>query len=483
MVVAALLVGLDFAQGEVPGATEALKQTSANPLSLFDNKLTFDLQERARVEAHDNNFDFNSAKNASTDDTFLLQRFRLGALLTPVPWFKAYVQGQDTREIESTRQKVPFVLGAEGDDPFDLRQGYVEVGTADLPLVAKIGRQELVYGDERLICNFDWNNFSRTFDAVKLRFQDTNRAFWVDAFAAHVVTIDGSGPSANDSWRFNESNWGDTFAGLYGSTSLVPNQTTDLYFLYRNKASNDPVYQDTLGDKALPYDIKQEIYTIGLRMKSTPGQLRGFDYELEGAYQFGRDAGRVGTAYPNTAGQSLAHSAFAAESRAGYTFEELPWKPRLGLEYSVASGDSNPNDSKDGSFLNLFPTNHKFYGFMDLFAWKNIHDPSVGLKLAPLKKLTVQLDGHGFWLYTTQDAWYRANGVTQVRPVNAAARNASPFCGSELDLTVGYTPVKWLKFLAGYSHFFAGQYLADTETATAGASDADFGYVQMTVSF
>src|SRR5207248_1522839 len=101
-------------------------------------------------------------------------------------------------------------------------------------------RQELVYGDERLIGNFDWNNFSRTFDAVKLRFQDTNRAFWVDAFAAHVVTIEGSGPSANDGWRFNESNWEDTFAGVYGSTTGVPNQTTDLYFLYRNKANNDP---------------------------------------------------------------------------------------------------------------------------------------------------------------------------------------------------------------------------------------------------
>ena len=476
-------VFLGLAQVEHARAAADLAAGSANPLSLLDDRLIFDVQERARIEVRDNNFDFNGSKNVSTDDTFLLQRLRLGAMVTPAPWFKAYVQGQDSREIDSARQRVPFVLGAEGDDPFDLRQGYVQLGGPEFPLSAKIGRQELVYGDERLIGNFDWNNFSRTFDAAKFRYQDTNHAFWVDAFAAHVVTIEGQGPNENEGFNFNQSNWEDTFAGIYGSTTLVPHQTTDLYLLYRNKNSNDPTYQDALSNRAVAYDIKQEIYTAGMRVKSNPGELRGFDYEVEGSYQFGRDAGRVGTAYPNTTGQMLAHSAFAVESRAGFTFEESPWKPRLGLEYSVASGDSNPNDSKDESFLNLFPTNHKFYGFMDLFAWKNIHDPSLSLKLAPLKNLSVQLDGHAFWLYSTDDAWYRANGVTQVRPVNAAAIKADPFAGNELDLTIGYAPLKWLKVLAGYSHFFAGQYLTDTKTASVGDSDADFGYLQLTVTF
>ena len=36
------------------------------------------------------------------------------------------------------------------------------------PLTLKVGRQILSYGDERLIGAFDWNNFGRTFDAVKL---------------------------------------------------------------------------------------------------------------------------------------------------------------------------------------------------------------------------------------------------------------------------------------------------------------------------
>src|ERR1043166_1023586 len=98
-----------------------------NPLSFYSGKVVLDTQERLRLEVRENNFDFNSARNVTTDDTFLLQRFRLGLMVKTTPWLKAYVQGQDTREIEGKRKLVPFVAGAEGDDPFDLRQGYVEL--------------------------------------------------------------------------------------------------------------------------------------------------------------------------------------------------------------------------------------------------------------------------------------------------------------------------------------------------------------------
>jgi hypothetical protein len=186
----------------------------------------------------------------------------------------------------------------------------------------------------------------------------------------------------------------------------------------------------------------------------------------------------------------LPHSAFAVEGKVGYTWENCDWKPRLGLEYDVASGDKSPNDRSDQSFLNLFPTNHKFYGYMDLFAWKNMHDLSGQLKFTPYqnkttawKNVTVQLDYHAFWLYTNEDAWYRANGVATIRTPNAAGRNADTFVGSELDLTVGYAPLKWVKLQAGYSHFFAGGYVRDTATGTAGSDDANFGYLQTVITF
>ncbi len=460
-----------------------------NPLSFYDGKLIFDVQDRLRFEYRENNFDFNDATDHVTDDAWLLQRFRVGALYKPTGWLKFYAQAQDSRELDSDRPDVPFVVASEGNDTFDLRQAWVEIGDLkQFPLTLKLGRQELIYGDERLIGAFDWNNLARTFDAVKIHFEPKGKKFWVDAFYANVVTMAQNTQTDNCRWQFNESNTRDDFLGVYASTTLLPLQTTEAYLLYRGKEGNAPFYSSTTTTPAFgnapAYDIDQEIWTLGARVKSTPGKLNGFDYEFEGAYQFGKADGQSAGAYPGPS--SLDHEAFALHLGGGYTFANVWSKPRIGIEYNLASGDTNPTDGKNESFLNLFHTNHKFYGYMDVFAWKNLHNPAIQLKftpyqdsLQPFKALTVQLDYHLFWLFTNEDAWYRANAITRVRPLNAAANNANRNAGSEFDLTVGYAPTKWLKFLAGYSHYFAGDYLTDT----GAADDADFVYVQTIIQF
>ena len=68
--------------------------------------------------ARENNFDFNDAVDSLTDDTWFLNRFRVGMKVTPAPFFSIYVQGQDTREWDSDRPNIIGSLGAEGDDSF-----------------------------------------------------------------------------------------------------------------------------------------------------------------------------------------------------------------------------------------------------------------------------------------------------------------------------------------------------------------------------
>src|SRR5262249_19886502 len=134
----------------------AENHAESNPLSFYNGVFTFDIQERLRWEDRENNYDFNSAVRSLTDDNWFLQRFRIGLLIQPASWLKIYAQGQDSREILSDRPDFPGVNGAEGDDAFDLRQGYVEFGNVkECPLTLKIGRQILSYGDERLIGAFD----------------------------------------------------------------------------------------------------------------------------------------------------------------------------------------------------------------------------------------------------------------------------------------------------------------------------------------
>jgi hypothetical protein len=459
-----------------------------DPIQFLDGKLVFDVQERLRMELRNNTFDFNDSANNQMDDTFLLQRFRIGALYKPMNWLKFYGSAQDTRELFSEdRPNTPYVFASEGDNTFNLREAWVEVGDlANFPLSGKIGRQVLSYGDERLIGAFDWNNFGRTFDAAKLSIQATQK-MTIDIFASSVVNMEGYEPFDGDhDWEFNESNWDtDRFIGAYMTDKggLVSFQQTEAYLLYRDKTENNPNYAASPTQKNFAYDLEQENYTVGAHVKSTsPGRLHGFDYEADFAYQFGQGSLPATGTGGRKQQSGLDLSAFAAHGAVGYNMELAPWTPRIGLDYAVATGDENPNDGRSQSFMNLFPTNHKFYGAMDAFAWKNMHDPSINLTLKPNSKITLRAEHHAFFLYTNEDAWYRANAVTAVRPVNTGSRNTDNFVGQEIDLTATYAYSKWLNFLVGYSHFFAGDYVRQT-SATRAQDDADFFYIQSTLKF
>lgn len=449
-----------------------------NPLSFFDGKLVFDVQERLRWEIRENNYDFNDSIRSLTDDNWIENRFRFGMSLKPAPWLKFYVQGQDSREYLSDRADIPGVLGAEGDDPVDLRQGYVEIGnTSEMHWGVKIGRQVLAYGDERLVGPSEWNNISRTFDAVKLTYKT---AQWsLDAFASTVVLPHREGYNQSDLFNGNETHRDQVFSGLYFSTTALGPQTTDLYVFHLHESFD------------LPGDTN--FFTLGTRFKSKPGIFShqpppphdgksvadgktpppppapprpiGFDYEGEFAFQTG-----------DLKGRNL--SAFAAHAGLGYTFDAA-WLPRIGVEYNYASGDRDPLDGDVETFQNLFPSNHRFYGQMDAFSWQNIHDAALLFKVAPTKQLTTRAELHAFWLASTDDVWYRSNGATAVRPLTPAARAASNFAGFEADLTLSYAATKWLTLEAGYSHFWAGDYLNDT----GAGDDADFGYLQATLNF
>ncbi len=347
------------------------------------------------------------------------------------------------------------------------------------PLTLKLGRQILSYGDERLVGAFDWNNIGRTFDAVKLRWEQ--KGWSVDAFASSVVVPERGSYNQSDLFNGNETDREQVFSGVYFQTTAVPFHATDLYVFHLHENDNPRFSQNPLGDT--------NFFTMGTRWKSKPGAFApeeelmskdkdgksvaepaprrpvGLDYTGEFAVQSG-----------NVRGQDLI--AFAAHGDVGYTFDTA-WLPRVAIGYSYATGDDDPTDKDIQTFQNLFPTNHKFYGQMDLFSWQNIHDLEVNFKIAPIRSVTVRLDYHAFWLETTEDAWYRANGATTVRTLNSASRSAGNYVGSELDFLVTWNVCKFFQLEGGYSHFFAGDYLE----ATGANDDADFGYVQAKLSF
>jgi hypothetical protein len=437
----------------------AASALDTNPLSFASGALVFDTQFNTRFEARENNNDFDSSVNSPTDASWLLTRFRLGALYKPVSWFKAYVQGQDIRELGGSRPNNVGTFGADGDDTFDLLQAWIDIGDDAKGLSLRAGRQPFNFGDQRLLGNPQWLNSTRAWDAARLHWAADS--WTLDFFTGSPVTF------INNQW--NKSDWLNRDEGrnaidsgvYFCSKSLIPWQSTTDFYVINQQLNKLP------GAAGAPLGVsgRTNVWSFGTLMKGDSKQLNQWDYELEMVVQLGHAAG-------------LNHRAFAGHWGFGYNFTG-PWKPRLGFQYNYATGDKNPNDGKSTTFQNYFPGNHALYGFMDTTAWMNMHNPQLNFSIQPTGKLKVTFDVMTFWNATNADAWYGANTATTVRPVNAAAQGASKYRGTELDVNAWYKLNSHVSLQTGYAIYLAGSYLAKT-----GASDnAHFGYAQMTINF
>jgi len=417
------------------------------------------------------------AQNADVENDYLLNRLRFRAGYTDT-WWGAMAEGRSSFVFGDARYAATGPVARKGNGPesdtIDLHQAYVTAGNAkEFPLTAKVGRQELSYGEERLIGAFGWNNIGRVFDAAKVRYQSD----WVgvDAFVSRVVIPEDG--------QFNVSNDYDWFSGVYATSTKLPKHIVDAYFLARN-ASPDAATAEP--SPQFPQPSARDIYTLGLRFKSKPGELGPWDYTLEAA-------GQLGDFHDPRAGapsERLGHAAFMAVVQTGYTLREAWATPRLGVEYAFGSGDSDPHDGRHETFENLFPTNHKFYGYGDFLSLQNVHDARVILQGKPHPRVSVAIEGHLFWLADTGDSFYAANGVARggTAATLGTGYGVNPgydsFVGSELDLVAGWAMTRFTQIEAGYAHFFHGEYIAESLAApNYGARDADFAYLQLNLSF
>ncbi len=425
------------------------------------------------------------AHNVDVDNDYFLEKIRFRSGYSQ-EWWSALAEGEsslaqsDQRWAYANNPPVPGTVAKRGDGPeadeIELHQAIIGVGNLkQFPLELKVGRMELSYGDERLIGAFGWNNIGRTFDGGKLRWQ--NDWFVADLFATRPV-IPQNGV-------FDVPNDYDYFSGIYATTLKIPKHSLDIYFLSRNASAQATA---AVPSPQFPQPSARDIYTLGFRLKSKPLELGHWDYAVESAYQFGNflDA-RPGATTPT---KRLDQSAYMFVAQAGYTFADLWATPRLGLEYTFSSGDSDPFDDEHGTFDNLFPTNHKFYGYMDFLSLQNIQDIRGSLTLKPTKQLTVMLEGHGFWLADTHDSFYNVAGVarggTASTPGTGYGVNPSygKFLGTEIDVIASYSITRYAQIEAGYGHFFSSDYIQQSLSAPAfGSQDANFAYAQININF
>jgi len=474
--------------GPVPGAIDDRLRAADPALGAWD----FGLNERLRSENKSgagtthagSNYDFDSSPPTTNGNDYWLSRLmpRIGYAGI---WFSAVVEARSSYSLGDNRFN-PAVAGnglSENDGPVQVQLAYFIFGDPrKSPLTLKIGRQELIYGDQRLVGSAFWLNTPRTFDAVKVRYQS---AFvGVDLFAANVVY--------NRRDHFDQSNSQDTLSGAYFEfPGLSKSSVVEAYLFARNVARG--IVTDDWSLVAAPFRMTapQDVYTLGWRTKSKPGAHGPWDYGAEAMWQFGnRTAVFPATPVaPALTAPRLRQDAWAFTLQGGYTWKDHRLTSRVALIVSAASGDRNSTDQDSGTFQNLLPSNHGLYGAMDLSSLQNIEDFRLSWSLKPSRSISLAFDLHQQYLETTHDYWYNAASVPRNTPGAAPGSGRgfglnptySPNLGREVDLVFGWTATRGLLLEAGAGHFFRGDYIRQSFQAV-GSKDANYVYLQATVN-
>ncbi len=429
-------------------ASKAIPSQEENKPEKKESRIEFGGELRFRPDARANLNSFIKGV-----DSLVAQRVKLHAKAKLTDDITGFVEFQDSRVWG--REFSPNLSLAN----VDLHQAYIHADHFLTPdLSVRIGRQELNYGNERLVGAFDWDNVGRSFDAIKAVYA---KASWsADIFAARVV--DGHGlivgtrerASASAPLDFEFAIPHQDFYGAYLKFfNDSPNRKLEVYgFLLRDTFA----WRGEVGSRTDTLSI----YTMGTRQELKSDG--GFSYDGEVAFQTGHFG-------PDD------HLALALAVTVGKRFKSAQ-SPHFSLEYDFASGDGNFKDQHSREFINLFPNNHIHYGYADFLGWRNMQDIRLGFGFNPASKLSFDADYHKFYLHQPAGRWSGAAGDTLGFDVFG---NSSRELGQELDFTLGFPYKERFKFLAGYSVFLPGRFAK----LTRGADLSHFSYIQTLIKF
>jgi len=374
---------------------------------------------RARWEATQGS-DFS----ATTADSYLLTRARLGIAFQPIPWVRVFGEAQDAHALFYGVKPTGAV-----QNPIDFRQGYVQFGGIESKdSMFKAGRQELTLGSARMVDSGDWGNVTKTFEIV--RGTIATHGVKADLIAGSVVLVD---PNRMDRHKPGEH----LYVSYLTFNSLLPNTSIEPYFMAKTQL-NVKGKDGFLGNADT---LASGVRVIGL----LPGRV---DYSIEAIHEGGGYA-------DDTIG------AWGDVTMAGWTISKQGWKPRLSADYSYAAGDSGRKDGSRGSFDSFYGTN-PFFSLTQVFGWRNLKDLRAGTDFTPTKKLKFAIDYRNFWLATLDDGLYNGSNVRIVKNNKATSAHV----GEGIDAQCLFAVTSTTTLGVGMGSLIPGAYLEQSHKTT-----------------
>ncbi|MEK1894314.1 MAG: alginate export family protein [Rhizobium sp.] len=388
-----------------------------------DSYLSFGLTLRERFEMNDAP-GFGTGGNER--DSYLLQRAQIHLDVHFNENWQFFTQLEDARAFGKAD------IGGADENELDLRLAFLaytqtfDTGT----FKARVGRQDFSFDLQRFVSSRDGPNVRQSFDAV---WADWETGPWrLIGFVSQPVQY------SNDRAFDDESNGHIRFDTIRIERQVLgKNELSAYYSLYDRDNSH---YLDAAGDEM------RHVFDVRFA-----GSANSVDWDLEAMGQVGSVA-------------STDIKAWAIGARVGYTFDDAPWTPRIGLQFDTASGDRHPDDGTLGTFNPLFPNGYYFSlggytGYTNLIHLK----PSIAVK--PNEKLTVTGGVGLLWRQTTADAVYTQPSV----PVANTAGQGGLWTGAYAQLRADYTFTPNLTGALEAVHYEAGSTIRN-----AGGHDSNY---------
>ena len=399
-------------------------------LAMAETDVTVTGEVRAREEMSDRSFDPDGKMQFYT---FLRTRVNFEAKKDNNA--TAFIQFQDSRMFGDETFFGDWSSGTLNDGKnVDLHQAYIQIDKIWWDgFGGKIGRFEVNFGNQRVFGGVGWDNVGRSWEGGMNWYGN-------DKMKLTLFVLKKEEENRAD---------GNADFDIYGLYYQCKKLNLDLFGVYEYDASTAVV--DGLN--------QLDRMSFGLYYTRDCNQI---DLTLNAVYQMGSMA---------PAGTDIDIAAYMMAFEAGYNFENKT-DARLALGVDLTSGDDGTDD-KINTYSGMYPTAHKFQGYMDYFIPPNIAGKAyeyAGLMDIYLKGKcdftegwSIGIDGHYF--KTAEDYMGLTDMTSDV--------------GMEFDVTVKTTSIAGAGIVWGLSYFMVEDDFADLVDAEAGF----WGYMQTTVGF